>query len=82
MAGITPPLTPEVGAEIQERINSCKLFREGKCPYQPMMEKVYLISQVLDPEELRRCEGRCCACGRYARSSESDDLGSSSFVSR
>jgi hypothetical protein len=71
MADIMLSLTPEVGADIQDRINSCELFREGKCPHQSIMERVYLIPQILDPEELRRLERLCCACEQCAKSSES-----------
>jgi hypothetical protein len=70
MPGITLFSTPEIGADVQDRINSCNLFREGKCPHQPIMERVYLFPQALDPEELRRLERLCCACEQCARSSD------------
>ena len=49
--------------DLQERINSCQSFATGKCPNQRLMEKAYLIPQLLDPKELRACENLCtCGC--------------------
>jgi hypothetical protein len=46
--------------DLQERINSCKWFVEGRCPNQRLMERAYLIPQLMDPAELRSCEKLCC----------------------
>jgi hypothetical protein len=44
------------------RLQSCKLFRKQKCPYQKEIERVYLIPQLLDPAQLREYENICLPC--------------------
>lgn len=48
--------------DLQERINSCRHFAAGTCPNQPLMERAYLIPQLMDRSELMRCERLLCPC--------------------
>lgn len=47
---------------LQERINSCRYFAAGTCPNQPLMERAYLIPQLMDRSEIVRCERLLCPC--------------------
>ncbi len=47
---------------LEERISSCKYFAAGTCPNQPLMERAYLIPQLMDRRELMRCERVLCPC--------------------
>jgi hypothetical protein len=47
--------------DIVDRIGSCRAFAEGKCPCQSLMERFYLVPQLMDPRELRNCEKHGCA---------------------
>ena len=61
--------------DLQERINSCKCFAEGRCPNQLSMERAYLIPQLMDPRELQACERVLEACEErcpHARNSASE----------
>jgi hypothetical protein len=44
---------------LPERVNSCKCFAEGRCANQRLMERAYLIPQLIDPMELAACEEFC-----------------------
>jgi hypothetical protein len=44
------------------RITSCHSFRECNCPHQKVMERVYLIPQLIDPEELNEYQRQCLTC--------------------
>jgi hypothetical protein len=48
--------------DFQERIGSCRYFAVGACPHQPLMERAYLIPQLMDRSELLRCERVLCPC--------------------
>jgi hypothetical protein len=48
--------------DLHERINSCPSFGAGKCPHQPLMERAYLIPQLMKPEDLETCERLLCTC--------------------
>ena len=48
-----------------DRTNSCALFRDGRCRHQLMMEKVYLIPQILGASIFQKYEAMCCQCGEY-----------------
>jgi hypothetical protein len=54
--------------DLQERISSCPSFSAGKCPHQRLMERAYLIPQLMKPQELERCERLLRACGRESGS--------------
>jgi hypothetical protein len=62
--------------DLQERINSCRYFAAGICPNQRLMERAYLIPQLMDRSELMRCEQLLCLCeqdvGSTAKSSTLD----------
>lgn len=45
-----------------QRVTSCHTFREGNCPYQKVMERVYLIPQLINPEELNEYQRQCLTC--------------------
>jgi len=51
-----------------DRIDSCHTFAKGKCPCQSLMERFYLVPQLMDPREARNCEKPCYACNRGASS--------------
>jgi hypothetical protein len=48
--------------DLQERISSCRHFAAGTCPNQPLMERAYLVPQLMDRSELARCERLLCPC--------------------
>jgi hypothetical protein len=48
---------------IVDRINSCRVFAGGYCPHQALMERLYLICQILETKELLRAKALCCHCG-------------------
>lgn len=43
-------------------INSCRGFRKGKCPHQEIMERAYLIPQLLTPDTLQEYKSICLHC--------------------
>jgi hypothetical protein len=55
--------------DLQERISSCKYFAAGTCPNQTLMERAYLIPQLMDRSELARCEQLLCSCEQNLGSS-------------
>jgi len=52
--------------DIVDRIDSCQSFAEGYCPHQALMERLYLIYQVLRNQELLRSEVRCRRCREWS----------------
>lgn len=43
-------------------ISSCRDFRKGKCPHQKVMERAYLIPQLLAPDTLQEYKNICLHC--------------------
>jgi hypothetical protein len=56
-----------VSTLISHRINSCLVFAEGKCPHKLTMERVYIISHLMDPDKLGRARSKCFRCKLYIR---------------
>ncbi len=52
--------------DIVERINSCRSFAQRQCPHQPLMERLYLIYELFETEQLLRSETRCRHCGDWS----------------
>lgn len=52
---------------ITHRINSCLVFAEGRCPHQLIMERVYIVPQLIASEKLREFQRKCLDCSYYAR---------------
>ena len=50
---------------IDQRINSCLSFYQGKCPHLTMMEKSYLFPQMLNAVDIELAEGNCLDCRKY-----------------
>jgi len=48
---------------IVDRINSCRAFAGGYCPHQGLMERLYLIYQILDTGQRLEAEALCRHCG-------------------
>jgi hypothetical protein len=46
--------------EIEENIMSCPVLADGKCPHQLLMERLCLIPQILNPEQLQEYESLSC----------------------
>jgi hypothetical protein len=56
--------------DIVDRINSCRTFAEGRCSHQQLMERLYLIYQIFETEQLLRANALCYQCGeRFSRMS-------------
>jgi hypothetical protein len=51
---------------IVDRINSCRPFAERRCCHQSLMERLYLIYQIFQTEELLRAEALCHTCGQWS----------------
>ena len=49
-----------------DRINSCRSFAEGHCPHQAQMERLYLIYQIFETEQLLRAKAFCLQCGKWS----------------
>jgi hypothetical protein len=49
----------------ENRINSCQLFSESRCPHQTEMERLYLIPQLLDADKIEAYENTCYPCALY-----------------
>jgi len=47
---------------IEEKLMSCLLFADRKCPHQLLMERLYLVPQILTPEQFEEYENLCCPC--------------------
>jgi hypothetical protein len=52
--------------DIVDRINSCRSFAEGHCSHQALMERLYLIYQVFETEQLLRAKAWCRDCGDWS----------------
>ena len=52
---------------VSHRLNSCSCFREGRCPHQRAMERLYLIPQILEGQTRATCELTCLTCREYRR---------------
>lgn len=50
---------------IENRLNSCELFSEGKCPYELIMQRVYLFPQLLDAVEAKEYKMTCHKCRQF-----------------
>ena len=53
---------------IEDQINSCPFFAEGKCPNQLLMERIYLVPHFLTPEQLKEYENLSCLCTEQSHS--------------
>ena len=49
--------------DIVDRINSCRRFAEGPCRHPALMERLYLIYQIFETEQLLRAKALCHQCG-------------------
>jgi hypothetical protein len=52
--------------DIVDRINSCQCFAAGQCPHQVLMERLYLIYQIFNTEQLLRAQACCHDCGDWS----------------
>ena len=52
--------------DIVDRINSCRSFAEGHCQHQQLMERLYLIYQIFETEQLLRAKAYCHYCGDWS----------------
>jgi len=43
----------------------CLLFAEARCPHQSIMDRVYLIPQIINASDLMRCQTMCWSCMVY-----------------
>jgi hypothetical protein len=50
---------------MSDRPNSYALFRDGNCQHQLMMEKLYLIPQIVGSSIRRKHETTCWQCREY-----------------
>jgi hypothetical protein len=48
-----------------QNYNFCQLFADGGCPNQKMMERAYLIPQVLSGNDLIKTQNTCWSCRMY-----------------
>ena len=48
--------------DIVDRISSCRAFAERQCSHQVLMDRLYLIYQILRQGELRTSEALCRSC--------------------
>ena len=56
--------------DLVERINSCRLFAQGKCPHQARMERVYLIFQLNGDGDVFESKAMCYLCPQETQSPE------------
>ena len=56
--------------DLVERINSCRLFAQGKCPHQARMERVYLIFQLIGDGDVFESKAMCYLCPQESKSPE------------
>ena len=56
--------------DLVERINSCRLFAQGKCPHQARMERVYLIFQLTGDGDVFESKAMCYLCPQVNQSPE------------
>jgi hypothetical protein len=50
---------------IYQRINSCLIFCQGKCPHFNTMERFFLFPQILNAIDIELAEGNCLDCEKY-----------------
>jgi hypothetical protein len=50
---------------IENRLNSCLLFNEMKCPHELIMQRVYLVPQLLDVLEAKQYKTTCLKCRQF-----------------
>ena len=50
---------------IYQRINSCLIFCQGKCPHFTIMERYFLFPQILNAIDVELAEGNCLDCKKY-----------------
>jgi hypothetical protein len=60
-------------------ISSCRGFREGKCPHKEVMERAYLIPQLLAPDTLQDYKNICLHCIQSHQNRREDPRVSVSF---
>jgi hypothetical protein len=51
--------------DIVDRISSCRCFAERHCAHQSLMERLYLIYQIFETEQLLRANRLCRQCGQW-----------------
>ena len=49
--------------DIVDRINSCRPFAQRRCPHQTLMDRLYLIYQIFETDQLLRAKALCHQCG-------------------
>ena len=59
---------------LEHRINSCHFFREQQCPNQLMMERAYLVPQLLDSEQFQECLKLHLSCKCFEMSGKEKDF--------
>jgi hypothetical protein len=57
--------TEEVSVMIDQRINSCLTFCQGKCPHFTITERFFLFPQILNAIDIELAEGNCLDCEKY-----------------
>jgi hypothetical protein len=57
--------TKEVNVMINQRINWCFTFHQGKCPHFTEMERFFLFPQILNAIDIELAEGKCLDCDKY-----------------
>lgn len=60
------PKEKSMDMDIVERIDSCRSFAERHCPHQALMERLYLVYQLFETEQLLRSEACCRHCGDWS----------------
>jgi hypothetical protein len=50
---------------IDQRINSCLTFCQGKCPHFTITERFFLFPQILNAIDIELAEGNCLDCEKY-----------------
>ena len=50
---------------INQRINWCLTFYQGKCPHLNMMNRVYLFPQILNVIDIELAEANCLDCKKH-----------------
>jgi hypothetical protein len=60
-------------------ISSCRGFRKGKCPHRKVMERAYLIPQLLAPDTLQEYKNICLHCLQSYQNRRADPRVSACF---
>jgi hypothetical protein len=50
---------------INQRINCCLTFSQGKCPHLTMMKRMCLFPQILNVIDIELAEANCLDCRKY-----------------